>query len=85
MIGGPGVNVTATTRDGGEVPVLIDGQWETRDLIVRADVGPAPATGLRTGRRSLGSGAFRRVGWKGIEYSGVTRASRALCDSFCEP
>jgi aminopeptidase len=28
MIGGPGVNVTATTRDGREVPVLIDGQWE---------------------------------------------------------
>jgi leucyl aminopeptidase (aminopeptidase T) len=28
MIGGPGVNVSATTRDGREVPVLIEGQWE---------------------------------------------------------
>jgi aminopeptidase len=28
MIGGPDVDVTATTRDGREVPVLIDGRWE---------------------------------------------------------
>jgi aminopeptidase len=28
MIGGPGVDVTATTRDGREVSVLIDGRWE---------------------------------------------------------
>ncbi len=27
MIGGPGVEVTATTRDGRELPVLIDGRW----------------------------------------------------------
>jgi aminopeptidase len=28
MIGGPGVDVTATTCDGREIPVLIDGRWE---------------------------------------------------------
>jgi aminopeptidase len=27
MIGGPEVSVTGTTRDGDEVPVLIDGRW----------------------------------------------------------
>jgi aminopeptidase len=27
MIGGPGVEVTGTTRDGREVPVLIGGEW----------------------------------------------------------
>jgi aminopeptidase len=27
MIGGPGVNVTGTTRDGREIPVLTDGEW----------------------------------------------------------
>ena len=27
MIGGPGVNVTGTTRDGRDVPVLIDQRW----------------------------------------------------------
>jgi leucyl aminopeptidase (aminopeptidase T) len=28
MIGGPGVDVSATTCDGREIPVLIDGRWE---------------------------------------------------------
>jgi hypothetical protein len=28
MVGGPGVDVTATTHDGREIPVLIDGRWE---------------------------------------------------------
>ena len=28
MIGGPDVAVTGVTRDGREVPVLIDGRWE---------------------------------------------------------
>jgi aminopeptidase len=27
MIGGPGVQVTATTRDGCEIPVLVRGEW----------------------------------------------------------
>jgi aminopeptidase len=27
MIGGPGVDVTGTTRDGREIPVLSDGEW----------------------------------------------------------
>jgi aminopeptidase len=27
MIGGPGVDVTGTTRDGREIPVLVEGEW----------------------------------------------------------
>jgi aminopeptidase len=28
MVGGPGVDVTGVTRDGRELPVLIDGRWK---------------------------------------------------------